>query len=192
MPADRAIAPLVASIALDYAEPPSTERTVAPMAPLVVSDTDGDDEVLDALLEPYVARGAVQREAIGGERRPARRRESSERRELDPSPGHRHRVTNDLVERWRISGAVYVSPGQDVDEEILRLEGRGIEVAVFALDDPLERERHASRDAVGRMMQDRRRRSLPREEPGRQPIPSAEPYAYVAQRVVARWSHGMS
>jgi hypothetical protein len=189
MPADRAIAPVVASIALDYAELPATERTVAPTTPLAVIDTGGYDDTLDALLQPYAARGAVTRYDADGEPMATRPREP---RELDPSAGHRHPVTDALIERWQLAGAVYVSPDDAAADEIGRLEARGIEVAVLALDDPLESERHGHRDAVRRMMQDRRRRWLPREhaEAGRRPMPPAEPYAYVAQRLIARWTGG--
>lgn len=155
----------------------------------MVVDTGGYDDTLDALLEPYAARGAVTRYGADGEPLETRRRE---RRELDPSTEHRHPVTNALIERWPLAGAVYVSPDDAAEDEIGRLEARGIEVAVLALDDPLESDRHGHRDAVRGMMQGRRRRWLPREgaEAGRRRMPAAEPYAYVAQRLIARWTGG--
>lgn len=190
MPADRAVAPVVASIALDYAALPATERGHVPPTPLVVADTGGYDDTLDALLEPYAARGAVTRYGAHGEEIETRRRE---RRELDPHGAHRHPVTDMLLERWPLAGAVYVSPDDAADDEIGRLEARGIQVAVLALDDPYERERHGHRDAARRMMEGRRRRWLPREEreKGRRPVPPPEPYAYVAQRLVAGWTGGV-
>jgi hypothetical protein len=189
MPADRATAPVLAAIALDYAELPATERMAAPTAPLMVVDTGGYDDTLDALLEPYAVRGAVLRYGADGELLQRRRRE---RRELDPSAGLRHPVTDQLIERWPLAGAVYVSPDAPADDEIGRLESRGVRVAVLAVADPIERERHWRRDVAGEMMRDRRRRWLPREhaEAGRRPVPPAEPYAYVAQRLIAGWTDG--
>ena len=189
MPADRATAPVLAAIALDYAELPATERTAAPTAPLVVVDTGGYDDTLDALLEPYAARGAVLRFGAHGEPLERRRRE---RADLDPSAGHRHPVTDELIERWAFAGAVYVSPDDAADDEIRRLDAHGIDVAVLAVADPVERERHRQRDAAGEMLRGRRRRWLPREhaDAGRRPILPAEPYAYVAQRLIAGWTGG--
>jgi hypothetical protein len=156
---------------------------------LVIADTGGYDDTLDALLEPYVNRGAVTLFSVEGERAPVRRLEQPE---LDPTAGPRHPVTDALIERRPLSGAVYVNPDDAADEEIARLETRGVDVAVLSPGDPVRRDRHYDRDAARRIMSDRRRRWVRREDAAtdRRAVPQVEPYAYVAQRLVAGWTDG--
>ena len=188
VPADPDTVPLVASVALDYAPLPASERRERVASPLTVVETARLEPQLRAVLSPFMALDAVRYvDANGDPVEP----DPEWARELEESEHLRHPVTVDLVERFAPRGAVLVSPGPEAEEEIDLLHELGMRVAVIAATtrDRSSADRWRHLDPTAELLRPERRgrwseREGARDEERRPVVP----YAYLMQRMIDAWA----
>jgi hypothetical protein len=190
VPADTGVSLLLGTVALEYAAPPVAERRMTAERPrLLVMETERRDGWARQLLSPLVIRGAIDYVDENGQ---------SVGRELGAEPDHglrfpedndapRQRVTPALLQSAEANAAVLLSPARATLRDLRLLLEFGIPTVTFrnTAHDDLEDELSEVDDPRARLHVDSSRsRWADTDEVG---IPSAVPYTYIMQRLVAEW-----
>lgn len=197
MTADGHVAPLVAQIALDYAPGALAERRgERPAAPLVVMETERRDDTVRGRLAPFAWRHAIT--YVDGDGRDVSaelpRAPADEESPGDEPPAkerpRRQRLTGRFIERMRPVAAVVISAPADALEELAVLRMAGLDTVALGRTMLPGRAREMLREhdveAWMARLEAWRHRWVGRDDPERRGE-LAIPYAYLAQRLAARW-----
>ncbi len=199
---DPDVVPAIAAVALDYAPIHAMELLEHQPSLLAVVESGGRDDTLRALLAPYVHRRVVRYVDAEG-------RTLELAGELTSQLGEyrRHPLTPWIVDRFEPRGAIFVAPHGAAEEELEMLAAKGIGVAVLAdtapYADDARRWRYLDpmQEIIGDVPLDRWAEQVSElrwdegldwgsDHPGqlRPRVGVAMPYAFVLQRLVARWA----
>jgi hypothetical protein len=201
---DSYVAPVLAAVALDYTPAHAIELVERPPALLTVIESGGHDMTLRALLAPYVHRQAARYVDVEGRALEL----DAELVTAELGGYRRHPLRPWIIDRFRPRGAIFVSPHAEAEQEIEMLAAQGVGLAVLTDTVPYaeDAERWSwadpTREVIGDIPLDRwkeeggepRRDTEPPErrpddlDQSRPPAGVATPYAFVLQRLIARWA----
>lgn len=177
VPADAAIAPLVATVAAEYAAPPSAERETEPPPLVHVLMTEGHDEELELDLSAsiHTHHWRLRSEPV--------------------KPGTRQRLTAEALAELSPFATVVLGGAPEIESDfgVLLEYGHGWKPAVIGptLPPALRDGELGGLDVVAEIMSEVEPHVFPRardDEPRRRA--AFTPYPFVMQVLVERWSHG--
>lgn len=192
MTADGEVAPLVAHIALDYAGGAFAERRgERSPSPVVVVETERRDDAIRGRLAPFAWRNAVTYVDAEGEDVSLQLPRIARSEDADAAPPQRQRLTERFIRQARAVAAVVVSAPDDARPELEVLVHGGLETVVLGRTMIDRRVRDLLQQHDLERWMDRlehwRHRFVGLDDPQRR-ADVAMPYAYLAQRLAARWA----